>query len=208
MNSKIQNARHRLERLKGTQEECKRRKKSLYKEKKKLSLARQNTEKALEVVKQVGLRTQQELEYHISNLVSAAISSVFPKEPYTFKVKFIERRGRTECDLLLERGGEELSPMTSVGGGVVDIVSFALRVAAISMSKGRVRPLLLMDEPFKHLSVDLQSQASMVLEELAEKIGLQIIYISHASNNFEAGTRVFTCDFKQGKSFLTTMEQP
>lgn len=157
-------------------------------------------EKALEIVKQVGLKTQQELEYHISNLVSAAISSVFPSSNYEFKVKFIERRGRTECDLLLIKDGEEIDPMSAVGGGLVDVISFALRVAFLSMEKDRVTPLLLLDEPFKHLSTDLQDQVGIMLKEISSKIGIQTIYISHAEEAVEGADKVFHITYEDNKS--------
>ena len=157
-------------------------------------------DKAAEIIKQVGLKTQQEFEVHISDLVSSAIASVFPDDPYQFKVIFVERRGRTECDLMLERDGELIDPLTGAGGGVIDIAVLALRLASINMQRGKLRPLLLLDEPFKMLSVDLQNRAGRMIKELSDKMGVQIIMVSHAHEAVEFADKVFQVSIKDGES--------
>lgn len=196
----IQSLRRTLEQRKGTRDKVQQDLKEAGRDLKRQQLRLQQTEKALEVSKAVGLKTQQELEYHISNLVSAAISSVFPDNPYKFRVQFVERRGKTECDLRLERDGELINALDAAGGGVVDITSLALRVAALSMKSGRVRPVLLLDEPFKHLSIDLQDQAEQMLHELATRIGVQIINNSHAASALENTDKGFQVRIKKGVS--------
>jgi DNA repair exonuclease SbcCD ATPase subunit len=200
MNSELTTIRRTLEQRKGARDKINKDLKEAGRDLKRQQLQLQQTEKALEISKQVGLKTQQELEYHISNLVSAAISSVFPDNPYKFRVQFVERRGKTECDLRLERDGELLEALTSAGGGVVDITSLALRIAALSMKSGKIRPVLLLDEPFKHLSIDLQDQAEQMLHELATKIGVQIICNSHAAGVSENSDSVFAVGIKNGVS--------
>ena len=157
-------------------------------------------DKAAEIIKQVGLKTQQEFEVHISDLVSSAIASVFPDDPYQFKVIFVERRGRTECDLMLERDGELIDPLTGAGGGVIDIAVLALRLASINMQRGKLRPLLLLDEPFKMLSVDLQNRAGRMIKELSDKMDVQIIMVSHAHEAVEFADKVFQVSIKDGES--------
>lgn len=200
MISELQTIRRTLEQRKGARDKIKKDLKESRKDRIRQNLRLQQTEKALEISKQVGLKTQQELEYHISNLVSAAISSVFPDNPYKFRALFIERRGKTECDLMLERDGELIDALSSAGGGVVDITSLALRIAALSMKTGHIRPVLLLDEPFKHLSLDLQSRAEEMLHELATRVGIQIICNSHASSAVENADKAFHCSIINGKS--------
>lgn len=206
MASEIQTIRRTLEQRKGARDKVKKDLKESRKERIRQNLRLQQTEKALEISKQVGLKTQQELEYHISNLVSAAISSVFPDNPYKFRALFIERRGKTECDLMLERDGELIDALSSAGGGVVDITALALRIAALSMRSGKIRPLLLLDEPFKHLSIDLQDKAECMLHELAGRIGIQIICNSHASSAVENTDRAFEVKLHSGRTIVSIIE--
>ena len=48
-------------------------------------------EQAREIVREVGLATQQQLQYHISDITSLALEAVFP-DPYALVAEFVERR--------------------------------------------------------------------------------------------------------------------
>src|SRR5690606_8978690 len=86
-------------------------------------------ERALEIVKQVGLLTQKQLEYHLAEQVSLAMEAVFDN-PYQLKVNFQEKRGKkTEAEILFVKGGLEFPPLGNAGGGTIDVASLALRIA-------------------------------------------------------------------------------
>jgi len=155
--------------------------------------------KSRAIVQKVAEETQKNVEIHISNIVSLALSVVFP-DPYEFKLVFAQRRGRTECDLLLTKGGETFDPLTAAGGGVVDVVSFALRVALWSLKKRR--NLLILDEPFRFVSVDLQERCSAMLKELSDKLGVQIVMVSHLPNIITSADTVFLVENARGESVV------
>lgn len=136
-------------------------------------------EKALEIVKHVGLKTQKQLEYHLAEQVSLAMDAVFD-DPYRLKVDFLEKRGKTEVELLFTRRGMEFPPIGSAGGGAIDVASVALRVAYWSMRRDKkARPLLLLDEPFSQLKgEDANRRALSIIQELSHKLKLQIIMVS------------------------------
>ena len=205
MNSNVQEIRNRLEQAKGSAKQLEKDFKATHREVKRTQIALNNWKEALEIIKIVGIKTQKELEYHIGNLVSLAISSVFPHENYKFTLEFVERRGQSECDLYLEQDGKVLDPIYGNGGGIVDIACFALRIAALSMLKGKIRPLLILDEPFKHLSDDLQEPAGEMLSKLSNKVGIQIIYISHTQKTIESADTIITTkkEFGKSKAFIT-----
>ena len=134
---------------------------------------------AREIIRQVAVFTQEQLSFHLEDIVSNAMESVFD-HPYKFKVKFETSRNKTECVLRLEdHNGFLVSPLDASGGGVVDVCSFALRIAIWSISSPRTRSVLILDEPFRYLSRDLLDNAGNMLKELSEKLGLQILMISH-----------------------------
>jgi len=135
-------------------------------------------EQAREIIKEVGLKTQQELQYHISDITSLALEAVFP-DPYELVAEFVERRNKSECDLYFTRDGNKVDPIDASGGGAVDIASFALRVASWSMQTPRSRPTIILDEPFRFLSEQYKEPASMMVKELSQKLGLQFIIITH-----------------------------
>lgn len=120
--------------------------------------------------------TQEQLKYKISNIVTQALSLIFP-DPYEFKVEFVERRNSTECDLLFSRGGEDYDPLESAGHGAADVASFTLRISYWLLSA--TAPFILLDEPFRHLSEDLQPAAAEMLRMLSKEFDLQFLIVSH-----------------------------
>ena len=150
------------------------------------------------IVQNVAEATQNKLEYHISSLVTAALRAVFP-DPYSFELRFVQRRNKTEADLVFIKNGNETDDLlNTAGGGAVDVASFALRVALWSITKSR--PVLIMDEAFKFLSVDLQGKASEMLKEISDKLGLQIILVSHLPQIISAADNVIMVENIKGES--------
>ena len=136
-------------------------------------------ERAVVICRQVGLATQKQLEYHLSEQVSLAMEAVFD-DPYKLKINFQEKRGRTEVELLFARRDLEFPPLGSAGGGTIDVASLALRIAYWAMRQDRkIRPLLLLDEPFSQLKgEDANRRALAIVKEISQQLGLQIIMVS------------------------------
>jgi len=158
-----------------------------------------HVEKAHEIIRTVGLQTQQQLQYHIADIASLALESVF-QEPYKLVLDFVERRGKTECDILFERGGERINPMTASGGGVVDLAAFALRIASWSMQVPHTRNTIVLDEPFKHLSKNLHDRASEMIKQIAQKLGIQFIIITHEPTLGMYADKIFEVTQRKGIS--------
>lgn len=148
----------------------------------------QYIEQAKIIVQQVAQETQRQLEYFISDTVSLPLSAIFDN-PYSFETEFVLRRGKTECDLYFVRNGKRVHPLDASGGGAVDVASFGLRLSLWSLNKNR--PVIVLDEPFKHLSVNLHPQAMQMLKEVSERLNLQIIIVSHSEEIIEGADRIF-----------------
>ncbi|MCK5016199.1 MAG: hypothetical protein KAS32_03925 [Candidatus Peribacteraceae bacterium] len=153
----------------------------------------------------MGLETQRQLQFHISDITSLALEAVFPY-PYELVAEFIQRRNKTECDLLFERDGQRIDPVSASGVGAIDIASFALRIASWSMQTPRRRNVIILDEPFRFLSVNYQEKASMMLKELSDKLRLQFILNTHETTLAEYADKVFTVKLKKGVSYVTSEE--
>ena len=159
-------------------------------------------EQAKTILREVGLKTQQQLQYHISGIVSLALDAVLQDDPYEFKVEFVQRRNKTECDLYFERDGNRVDPLMAAGGGAVDVASFALRIASWSMQRPRTRAVIVMDEPFRFLSNNYQEKASAMLKDLSEKLGIQFIIVTHEDILTEYADKVFTVVNRNGKATI------
>ena len=108
---------------------------------------------------------------------------------HRLKNLFLVKRNKTEAELYIS------------SGGVVDVLSLALRMAFWSLDKTK-RPLLLLDEPLKHLSEDLQSRASDMLQMLSSKLGIQILMVTHEKALLEAVNKEFSMKLENGISII------
>lgn len=147
-------------------------------------------EEAAVILQTVAKQTQQELEYHLSEMVSLCLSSVFDK-PYEFKVEFVVRSERTEVDMFFERDGNRVSPMDESGDGPLEVAAFALRLVLWNISRPRTRPLIILDEPFKSLHNDVRPKANAMIRLLSKKLGLQILMITHSDDLAHGASKIF-----------------
>lgn len=168
----------------------------------KLLLLAQKKERQLEqataIAKEVGLKTQQQLQFHISDIVTMAFEAC--QIDYEFVVDFVERRNKTECDLLFKKGDNLQDPIDSSGGGAVDVAAFALRIASWTMQTPRTRNVIIFDEPLRYLSADKQPFAGQLFKELSQKLGLQFIIVTHEEAFTAAADKVFKVEIKRKKA--------
>lgn len=157
----------------------------------------ERTEQARIIVNKVANDIQKGLEYHITNIVTMALSAVF-EEPYEFKAEFVTKRNQTEIDMFFVKNSNQCEPMHSTGGGVLDIASLALRMAVWSLKQ--TRAIQILDEPCKFLSRDMQEKASEMLKMLSTTLGIQMIIISHIPEIISSADRVYTVEQKSGVS--------
>lgn len=148
-----------------------------------LSLERRhlvNAEQARTLIQDVSQAIQQKAHHQIAAVVSRGLQTVFDL-PYTFQINFEKKRGRTEAQLIFERDGLELDPLTASGGGVIDVAAFTLRVACLVLSRPAVRPVLILDEPFKNVSKanGYLDKIPELLEGLSRDMGIKIVMVTH-----------------------------
>ena len=148
---------------------------------------------------EIAQKTQANVEDHISNLVTLALKSVSPDFP-NFVVKFVIRRKQLEADLFFEKDGHLSNPLFSDGGGPKDISSFGLIIANWSMDK--TRATIVLDEPFRQVSPDLQGNVSEMLDMLKKELDLQIIMVSHAEDINICADKTYNITQVNGESFL------
>jgi len=139
-------------------------------------------EQAQEFLQEVAKETQNKLSYHISEFVSSALESVWEDDAYSFQLNFVSKRNKTEVEMLLldDRGTISLRDLNNVrgGGGVLDVIAFALRISLWSLQKNKEK-LIILDQPFTNLDNEHLPLANKLLKEVNEKLGIQIIAINH-----------------------------
>ncbi len=164
-----------------------------------------NTLKAREITQIVAETTQKEIEFQISNLVSDALAAVFP-DPYEFKLRFVQRRNKTEADLIFIKNGKECDDILAVGGGGVADVAANIAFPLAIWSIKKTRNVMLWDEPTKFLhNPDYQENASILIKQVSDKLGLQIIMVSDQKNLIKAADKVFNVELIKGISKVKSL---
>ncbi|HQF50823.1 MAG TPA: hypothetical protein PK588_08660 [Paludibacteraceae bacterium] len=188
----VQEIRWQLERRKGQKQEIENNLVQARQELKELVRSLHRHEQAREIIQEVGIRTQQQISYHISDITSLALEAVFP-EPYSVVLEFVRRRNKTECDIYFQQGTNRINnPEDASGGGVLDVTAFALRIASWSMQIPHSAPTIILDEPFKFLhSEEYNQRASLLLSELSKKLNIQFIIVTQESLLSTYADRIF-----------------
>jgi len=154
---------------------------------------------ARSILQEAAKKTQQNLEFHISHLITLSLKAVFV-DPPEFIMSFETRRNKTECDLFFKQDGELYDPIDDRGGGICDVTSFALRIAFWSIKKNR--NTMILDEPFKNASPTLHEKISEMLNLISDRLNLQIIMVSHSNDINICADKVLICEKKGRKSKL------
>lgn len=141
---------------------------------------------ARNILQEVAKGVQEKAHERISRLVTKCLAIVFD-EPYSLGIDFVKKRNKTEARFFLMRDGEKFHPTDSSGGGVVDVASFALRLSCIMLRLPQYRRVVILDEPFKHLDASHRLRVRMMLEMLAEELGMQFILSTHMKS-LQTGT--------------------
>lgn len=150
------------------------------------------------VISEAARVTQLQFKGFVETLVTMAIQTVFPEEQYKFVMEFDLKANRSEINLLVQQGEKEpYCPEDEQGGGLLDIISFALRVVMWSLEKPRSRPIFIMDEPFRYCG-KLTPLAGNMAKEVSQKLGMQIIMVTHEDSLSEIADRCWFVKREKG----------
>jgi hypothetical protein len=161
-----------------------------------------NQIKARFVLVEVSKQTQEHLKVNIEKLVNLCLNEVFPDRNFNFKADFQIKRNKMECEFLVEVDGHEYSPKDDMGGSILDIISFALRIILWSFENPRSRNVIIMDEPFR-FSGRLITKAVQMVKELSKKLGIQFIINTHSDELIDIADRSWNVVNVKGKSMVT-----
>ena len=155
--------------------EMKREEEAVREARQKLSTAK----KTQRILQSVAKSIQQRMHLQIAGIVTRCIS-IFDN-PYEFKIIFDKKRGKTEAKFVFERDGLQLSASDGIGGGVLDVAAFALRLACLLIQKPKKRRILIMDEPFRFVSEKNSYREKVVglIETLAAELRIQFVFVTH-----------------------------
>ena len=118
----------------------------------------------------------------IEELVTSCLQYIFGSD-IRFEIELMEARGRIEAEffVLSDIGGNivKTRPQEARGGGVVDIISLALRFAMLQSSSPHIGGPVIMDEPAKHVSDDFIIQVGDFIKQAGIMLDRQVLIVTH-----------------------------
>lgn len=132
--------------------------------------------KCREIVNNLANETITDLLSWIENTVTSCIEQVYPG--YSFKFVQEIKRNQLELKPVVIKDEQERPPDYSNGGGMMDLISIALRVANWAIQPEKSLPVFGLDEPMKYMG-KFARLGAQVLEQLSEKMEIQFIIITH-----------------------------
>jgi DNA repair exonuclease SbcCD ATPase subunit len=142
------------------------------------------------LIQETAKEVQESIRFHIQDLVQHALDAIFPGT-YKFLVEFTVSRGRTEARLLVEKGGNVMDDlMEDEGGTLVQIVAMALRIAVWTLAP--TDNVLIFDEPGNQVSAQYKPVFAEIIRGLSQRLGVQILMVSHDDTYIATADRVFT----------------
>lgn len=148
------------------------------------------SDKAILILEAVATTAQNAIHHLIDDPVTVALRTVYEDASLSFATD-IERSGdRMELTFRIQRGDEEIAGpiLDSEGGGLADVVSFTLRICLYRLL-GCSGPIVL-DEPFRHMDEQALPRVSDFVRQVSDKMGIQIIAVSHSPELTEAASNV------------------
>ena len=133
------------------------------------------------ILQAVFAQIQENVHKTISDIVTRCLKAVFGDETYEFKIAFEQKRNKIEAEIQFIKNSEVFDPLTQSGGGILDVAAFGLRLSAVLLSQvNRKRRILILDEPFRFLSVEYRPKIRDLITQLSEELDFQFIMVTHA----------------------------
>lgn len=145
----------------------------------------------------------------IENLVTKCLQYIFESDiRFLIEIDELRNKANAQFYVISEDDGMEIKtrPELSRGGGVVDIVSLALRIAFLQIHKPTIQGPLILDEPAKHVSEDYIYNVGDFLKETSEMFNRQIIMVTHNQHLAALSENSYRIDLKASTSLATKVE--
>ncbi len=134
---------------------------------------------------------QRKFQKSTETIVSEGLSHVFG-EKLELKIVASTKSDMSAVEFIMIKGGEEEDVMGGQGGGYIGIIAFLLRVLLILASRPLLRLLLVMDEPFAHVSPEFRQPLAEMASALIDRLGFQVILVTQEREYVEVATVAYS----------------
>lgn len=152
----------------------------------------------VEVYKQLGGDSEEQILSNIQTFVSYGLSAVFG-EDYSF-VTLLSKEGKDlKVDFQVHTMGIQSKVIGARGGGVAEVVSILMQIFFVLMNKDLSR-FIVLDAALLHLSPKYWRNMSQLLSELCHKSDIQILLMAHAGDYGVYADSLYKFTQREGKT--------
>lgn len=180
------------------------RKKLLEERKIKYKSDKKELEKELELLSSVNVLLQKTSNFareqskrQIEQLTTNCMQFIFDNES-KFEIDIQELYGKASAEFYIVDKVDDLEvrtrPIESRGGGLVDILSLALRISFLQLYKPLIGGPLVLDEPGKHVSEEYIHNVADFLKRSSEMFSRQVIMVTHNAHLASIATNSYKVD--------------
>ncbi len=147
----------------------------------------------------------------MEKVVTRALQSIFGSD-FSFSIEMEESGGKPVARFLVESIGEngeliQNEPQDSRGGGINDIVAFALQVATMVVyNEPKIQGPIILDEPGKHVSDEYIVKFGEFLEFISKTFNRQIFMVTHQSHLAATADKTLVSQLVGGKTVVKEQE--
>lgn len=181
---------------------------SLVEDKARCILAIEDSNKFLEhkeavhaVLKALHSESVEQTRVLYEDVLTGLLQDIFPNDPENSRVHLNLGVKRSQAALSVEVSndkGHRRDVFLDKGGSVKSIIAIGLRFIALSRSSRR--RLVVLDEADSELNPLFIPRFAKMMSQLAAKIGMQVIYVSHHDHReFEGHARIIRLSRKEGR---------
>ena len=159
------------------------------------------------LLQKVSEYAREQSRIQIEALVTNCLQYIFDSS-LEFKIEINEVRGRPEAEfyVISKYGGTEIKtkPQDARGGGIIDIISLAIRIAMLECSNIVNKGPIILDEPAKHVSEDYINQVAEFLKQVTKMFNRQVIMVTHNRHLSEMADKWYRIEMNDGVSVVTS----
>ena len=149
-------------------------------------------------------QSKTQMEY----LVTQCLQYIFDPS-MEFRIELMEKANRIEGDFFVvsKINNSEIvtRPQDSRGGGVVDVISLALRVAMMEIHDPKIDGPIILDEPAKHVSEDFIGNVAEFLKQVSTLFNRQVIMVTHNHHLLESADVCYSVKLNEGVSIVESV---
>ncbi|KKM06031.1 hypothetical protein LCGC14_1748140 [marine sediment metagenome] len=148
-----------------------------------LNINKEIYRKSVELLILVQKETNHKIQKGFQDIVTYALRYVY-NDDYAFDLDFGRRGNLQELDFNIKTPSckTAFDPKDTSGGGVLNIVSLALRIALLELHKPKIEGFLILDEPFAQINgKEKLEQAEKFLKAINKRINRQIIMVTNGN---------------------------